>query len=294
MLEQVGLYNDLSDELRKKLEDRVVSFGDQVQYRFDISHPNPDPQKYNGETIWPSNYTLDPKTFMITDADEKRPNKSKIKRIGLVDKIDPEKGHPISFHKIMIRESQYGVLTLTLTNPEDFQKAMFIELHPKHVTGMFYDKNSPAKIQRIDAYAEAKEKRDERSERRKALKIVDDMKETGVREFAAAMLWDHNADITILRDKMEEYAESQSAEFNKLMTGGKKLKYQALVKMALDRGDLVFEPLEYKFMWRSGEVMAILTEVADKNHVESAAQWLVAGDERSVAAAKKLEGLTAK
>lgn len=291
MLEQAGVFNDLSPALRKKLQDRVQGFGDQVQYKFDISHPNPDPSFYNGDIVWPRSYALSPKTFSVRDDSEKREGKSMSKKIGLVDKTD-DKGSPASFHSVRVTEGMRGILTLDLTKVEDFNKAMFIELHPENTDGLFPDKNGSKKITRIDVVADAKKKTESRNEKKKAYKLIEAMTDKDVKQFAAAMMWDDTVAIEVIKEMVEEYAESLPEEFNKLAENTNRLKYQALAKKALDRGDWVFDPLEYKFIWRSGEPAVMLTERADRNYIEAVAEWLLTGDQRSVDAAKKLEGLT--
>lgn len=78
-LEQVAHYNNLSSKLRKELEEKLKSFGKTVRYKFDISKPNPDPSKYNGDIVWPNKYTLDPAVWDIIDPYEEN-GKSKSKR----------------------------------------------------------------------------------------------------------------------------------------------------------------------------------------------------------------------
>ena len=66
-LEAVAHYNNLSPKLRKELEEKIKGFGKAVRYKFDISKHNPDPDKYNGEVVWPNTYTLDPCVWNIVD-----------------------------------------------------------------------------------------------------------------------------------------------------------------------------------------------------------------------------------
>src|ERR1700753_1069 len=123
MLERRGLYNDLSPELRRKLTERIKSFGNEVTYSFDISHENPDPEKYNGKILWPSIYTLDPLIFDVNDKDEKRDDRSKIKKIGLVLSVDRD-GNMTDYRRVRVRGEQRGVLRLDLeNNPEDIETA---------------------------------------------------------------------------------------------------------------------------------------------------------------------------
>ena len=84
-LENFAHYNDLSPKLRLELEKKVESFGRVVRYKFDIAKPNPDPSRYNGDTIYPNIYTLDPTRFALQDPYEDRDDKAKTKTIALID-----------------------------------------------------------------------------------------------------------------------------------------------------------------------------------------------------------------
>ena len=138
MLQQQGIYNDFTDELRAEIDKKIEGFGKKMRIKFDISKPNPDPAKYNGNTIYPFLYTLDPKTFKITDPYEKRPGKQKVKNVGIVDKIN-EKGDVASFKCVRISERMKGVLELDLAVPEQLEMAEYVLLHPKLKEGKYMD-----------------------------------------------------------------------------------------------------------------------------------------------------------
>lgn len=67
MLEQVNKWNDLSPKLRERLVKKVESFGEKVRYKFEIENVNPDPEKKDGEFIYPMKWTLGAVTFDIVD-----------------------------------------------------------------------------------------------------------------------------------------------------------------------------------------------------------------------------------
>src|SRR6201989_2895221 len=149
MLENVMHFNDLSPKLRKKLQKEIETYGAEVKYNFAISSENPDPDKYNGKVIWPSLYTLDPVIFDIYDEDEDRPNKSKSKKIAIIDGMD-EKGVPNLFGRIRVEGRYEGVLRLDMTKREDMEKAAQLLLHPKMSGGLFQDKNRVPIVSRVD------------------------------------------------------------------------------------------------------------------------------------------------
>jgi hypothetical protein len=290
LLQQIKHYNDLSPKLREKLEEKIKGFGKYVSYRFDIEKPNPDPTKYNGATIWPNVYTLDPATFQIIDKDEDRKDKSKSKTIALIDKLDND-GKPERFRKIRVNARDKGILRLNLEeNPEDVDYAMWMELHPKHKGGMFSDRTKQQIFSRVDANALAKEQRDQRSARKIAMDTAEKMSDAEIQEFADAMQWDGEVDI--LRNMVEETAETTPAMFNDLVKS-KKVKFQAAIKRAVDKNLISYDPVDCRLSWAStGQAIIALGSTVDgKNDFERFAEWFMTAGDVADKAFKKLQSL---
>lgn len=288
-LAQVGRYNDFSPKFRDELEKKVASFGKVVQYSFDIANENPDPLKASGKKVYPSRYTLDPVTFFITDPYEDRPNKQKLKQVGLVKTIN-DKGEPDSFHRIRILEGSAGVMRYDLENQEDLNIVMLLELHPKLKGGKFADKTKRQIVERIDLEKVATEKRTERTSRLKALNVAQEMSDADVVQFADAMMWEH-ATPAENRNRVEELAETNPIFFNKLVEG-KDLEYQATIKRALDARIIAFDPAEYNFLWASTQQLVVkLQPSLDKNEVQVMSDWLQTSGEKANEVYKKIKGM---
>jgi hypothetical protein len=292
-LENFAHFNDLSPKLREELEQKVESFGKSVRYRFDIARPNPDPEKYNGGTVYPNMYTLDPTKFTIQDSYENRDGKSKTKNIGLVDDgFINDNGLPERFKKVKVSGSEKAILKLnTADNRDDFYMAMMLEMHPKLKGGKFADKNLHPIISRIDENAAAREARTERSERLKALNVAQAMSDTELIDFADAMQWDSSENSEILRNKVEELADSNPIYFNDLVQG-KSIEYQSLIKQAINKDLISFEHGEYKFMW-SGNQQTItnLSPTGKKNEIEKLSEWMQTSGNKGDDLYKKLKSL---
>lgn len=286
LLQKVAHFNDLSPQLRAELEKKIAGFGKHVRYKFDISHPNPDPTFHNGKILWPNVYTLDPTVWSIKD-----PHDKVSKRVALIDGID-EKGLPNKYRKIRIHERQKGILSLDLEeNPEHVDIAMAIELHPKLSGGQFSDKTKKQVITRIDEQATAKQQREERSARSKARRAAEELSPADVVNFADAMMWDSTQDEVVLRNTIEELAETNPEFFNELIEG-KSIEYQALVKQALDRKIWLFDPAEYKFSWAGNfQTITMFPNVGDKNEVQKMAEWLQVGGQKADEVYKKTKAL---
>jgi len=287
-------FNDISPELRKKLEERVKGFGKTVRYKFDISSENPDPQKHDGKVIWPNQYILDPATFYIQDTLEKREGKSKSKRIGLILETDYENGHLKikKYDKIKVDGKYKGVFTLQLEEiPEHFEYALYLEMHPKLTGGDFADKSKRQMISRIDEKAAATEARKVRSDRKKALDAVEGMSDKQLIDFADAMMWDSSQDPNVLRNLAEELAETDPVYFNDKVEG-KTVEYQAAVKQALNKQVIMFDPADRSFSYASNkQKIVILPPISGKNEVEQFAEWIQVGGSKEKAVYEQIKTL---
>lgn len=278
-LQQAGRYNDLSPKLRKELEDKVKGFGKTVRYKFDIANPNPDPQKTNGEFVYPTIYSLQPAVFTIRDPYEDRTEKQKTKEICLTDGLFNDNGNPSKFGKVKIHATQRGVYELLLErNPEHFEIAMYLELHPKLKGGEFSDEMQRQVVSRIDENEAAVTERKERTARKKAMDLAADMSDEQIKQFALAMLWDETDELEVLRNRVELAAETTPDLFNDLMEG-KKVEYQAAVKKALNKKIIAFDPAEYKFAWTGNkQPIVILNNISGKGENEQLAEWFESGE----------------
>lgn len=290
MLQKHGHFNDLSAKFRKEMEDKINALGKKVKFKFNISHENPDPAKYNGDTVWPNMYTLDPRTFRITDPYEDRPNVSKSKEIGLVDKVDND-GKPISFNRIRILEREKGMKSFDTTKPEEYDQVLYLLLHPKLKDGRFQNANKHFVFEMIDEHKEAKFRKERRDAKLKAGAIAREMDEKKIIEFASAMMWDTSEDPDILKDRVEELAETKPEFFNDFISG-KNVEYQAVVRRALDNQIIGFDPAEFKYIWASNQqLITVLSPMGDKNHIEKLSDWLQTGGQKSDQIYKRIKEL---
>lgn len=290
LLDNIAHFNELTDEMRSNLEEKIKSYGKVVRYKFDIAKPNPDPQKYNGENIYPKMYTLDPCIFSIIDDKDKRPGK-RSKKIALIDQTD-EKNIPNRFRKIRVDGGDKGLYTLNiLSNQDHFQYAMYLELHPKNRNGMFPDANAHQVFARIDELAYATTQRTERTLKLKALNIAQGMSDAEVVSFADGMVWDSTDEMGLLRNKVEDLAET-NPEFFTEVANGKSMEYRAAVKRGLDKQIIGFDPAEYKFIWTNNkQPIVLLQQVDGKSHVEQMADWIERDGDKGSKFYEKLKGL---
>lgn len=291
MLEQVAHWNDLSPKLRNKLEDKINALGSKVVFKFHISRENPDPEKYNGSTIWPNIYTLDPATFDVTDKEEDRKDKTKQKKIGLIKTVD-EKGLPTSFYKIKLQSRDAGRLVFDLENEEHRTQVALLLLHPKMKGGDFMDKNKQQVFELVDLNREASENRAKRDAKFEAYAAAKAMTEQEILDYASAMVWDETEEIGLLRDRVEADAQENPDLFFDLRKS-KTLEYQSTIKRALDKGIISVNPVDGKFTWTSNQqtITTLGGNNGSKNDVERFAEYLSTGGKNADEAYKKIKSL---
>jgi hypothetical protein len=151
-------------------------------------------------------------------------------------------------------------LQLDLTDPEDKEKCLLLELHPKHTGGMFFDKTKGQGVfQRIDEVALARANKSNRALRLAAMNVVDSFDEAEARAFVSALGNDENRDIDILNEELAELAEKQPQVFTKEFNTGNWFM-RATLKRAFDKQIIVHHPVEDKVTFTSSqELIGILT-----------------------------------
>ncbi len=300
MLDHEEMYNDLSPRLRDTLEERINSFGQKVRYKFNLARKNPDPTKYNGDIIYPSLYNLDPCTFKITDTLEDRQGKQKIKNIGIIKSIEKnDRGVSVfQFHRIRIPAIQKGILSFDLSKEEDKTFVAALELHPKNGNGLFPNPQMIPMFNRVDETKLATEKRAERSARKKAMDVVEAMSDKDIVQFADGMAtdeWDSTQDIELLKNKLEELAETTPSLFNDLVAG-KKMEYKAAIKRAIDSGVLSHNPATGSLSWSTTQqpIISLGMGFGDKTDIERFADWFMESGKRGDEAYAKIKSLAKK
>lgn len=304
MLEQEGIYNDLSPALREKLEARLNSFGKIVRYKFNLARPNPDPQKYNGAFVYPSLYNLHPVQWKITDNDETKERlqagKQKVKNIGVIDKIEKDdRGNPIyRFVRVKISDLEKGIKTFDMDNEDERAIVASLELHPKNGNGLFPNKQMISMFSRIDEGQLASKERAERSARKKAMDIAENMNDKEVLDFADGMAtdeWESSQDIDLLRNKVEKLAETNPELFNDKVHS-KQMEIQATIKKAIDNRVFSHNPADGSLMWANTQqvIISLGMNFGDKNDIERFGEWFVTAGKKADDIYKKVKSLIEK
>jgi len=295
-----GILNDLSPELQKRLEAQIDSFGNVVRFKFDIANPDPDPEKKaTGAVIYPFLWTLDPVVFNIIDKEEKREGKGKSKKIGIVDEWtnNDKEGLSVKYRRIRVPSVNMGIQTYDLTKTEDRENVCYLLIHPKLSGGEFADATKRPIITRIDEQSAATEQRLLRTARKKAMDVAEEMSDKDIIDFCDAMSggnnveWDSSQDMGVLRNKVEALAEADPKYFNDKVEG-KNVEYQALIKQAMNKKVISFNPAEHNFIWvGNNQVVASLSPASQKNEIEQLADIFQTGGAKMEETYKKVKSL---
>lgn len=273
MLDQTGtkpVYNNLSPQLREKLEKKAADSGRYVKYKFAIAKRNPDGEmKTGGEYLYPLRWALTPVTYSITD-----PHDGLRKRIGMIKALK-EFGSPSdSFRRVVLDEQFAGILTLDLQSQDDQDAFMYLEMHPKLEGGDFRDTNQMAVFRRIDDIKEAKTALTTKQNRANAMFVASQMTVKEIKDFACAMGWDEHLDESIQRDKIMDLADKDPDWFRNFIDN-KSIEYRAVIKRAMDNNIIAWQPVENKFVWASNnQTIAILDRCEDGKVLERMSDWL--------------------
>jgi|HubBroStandDraft_2_1064218.scaffolds.fasta_scaffold00002_107 hypothetical protein len=272
MLKAFKDYNNLSPELRKRLNENRELVGKTAKYKFYIAHKNPDGQHLaDGEYIYPAVYTLTPVTYEVLD-----PGDKVYKPVGMARGMERYgEVEEIRFGRISLPERLQGFLWLDLNSREHIEMFEFLEMHPKMEGGMFRDKNSPAMFVRLDELKEAKTKNQRKELRSAALMYATRMAEKDVRDFAAAMNWNELEDLDILKDRLTDIAD-KDPEFFRKFVDDPSVEYKAIIRRAIDANVISWVPVENKFIWTSnGTTIALLDKTEGDKYFDRMSDWFI-------------------
>lgn len=304
MLENDGIYNDLSPELRLKLTARLESFGKKVRYKFNLARPNPDPEKYNGAIIYPSLYFLHPVQWKITDNDETKERltagKQKVKNIAIIESSEIDKNGNKSYRYFgeRIAGIEKGLKEYDMENDDHVNIVAYLELHPKMKDGLFQNKQMVPVFERIDEGAMARNERAERTSRKKAMDAAELMSDAEVVEFAEGMAtdeWNSSQEMLYLRNKVEKMAEEEPGLFNDLVNSDS-MKTRSIIKRAINSGVITYNPADCSLSWASTQqqIISLGLSATGANDIERLADWFLQSGDKATAALKKIKSLNEK
>jgi hypothetical protein len=167
-------------------------------------------------------------------------------------------------------------LKLDLTDSATHDTFGYLEMHPDMENGMFADKNKVRfPIRRVDKVQDAQKSYGTREKRITAASVAMNYTQAEARDFAAAIGWDENEDLTVLKENILQMAEEQTDDFTKIAESN--IVYKSTIKRAITKQVIEFVPMENKFVWASNkQTVAVLerTDGSPRDTVERLCEWL--------------------
>lgn len=175
-------------------------------------------------------------------------------------------GSPV-FGRIFFESASGGMITLRAGMRSEEELYEYLSLCNYNSSNPHRSLDVSPIFERLNPVANAENKRKARSTRRQALNIAADMNATTCREFAAAMGWDDGQELALLRDRIEEYADSKPTEFIK-KSKNKQNSLSALIARSQKAGEITFDTKTNSWKWRgSDEVVCSVARGTDKVNI---------------------------
>ena len=230
---------DLLNNLPEKHKPVKLKADETVVYRLTTIKPDPHNQ---GRFLIPASINV-PAFDEVVIEDETYP-------IGYVEKVTPD-GEAI-FGEIIITKNMGGMLALRGNNPKHRRMYEYIELCSWNRSSKFRTPSKNAFIERIDEGKSSEANRAERRELMEALNAASSLKKDELKAVAASLGMNTNKEESILRDRIEDYAETNPSEFM-LIAKQKTNKIQSILREAVDLQIVKHEPNLAKFVWKESK-----------------------------------------
>ncbi len=156
----------------------------------------------------------------------------------------------VTFHDLNLTKEAGGCITLIGGTIAHQQKYEYLMLSNFRKNNPERDTDFPALYELVDPEAMSKTRRASRSLRLKAMDYADGMSEDEVFTFAGANGWKTTDSIAMLRDQVENYAETNPDVFLKVASNRHNI-IKADIQSALDNGILVWDKVKSQFTWRT-------------------------------------------
>ena len=156
-------------------------------------------------------------------------------------------GRP-QFGEIWFEKEFNGMLVLSGDKRRDAEMYQYLELTNYNASNPNRVDDSRVIFERVDPAKKAESKRKERNAKRTAINMAAEMSASDVRNFASSMGWDESQDLVVLRDKVEEFAETKPSQFVKQVKN-KQNEIKALVNRATKAKAIKFDTKTNSWTW---------------------------------------------
>jgi hypothetical protein len=242
-MKKTELYNQLSDKLVKST---MLKPGQSVTYRLtNIQKSSLDPTRL----AIPAAKNV-PATDTIFDEE-----KGEYVDIAAVRAVDGQGNH--TFHEIFFYSNMAGHMILQGGRAVDQEIHSYLSLCDYNASKPNRDTSKDAIFELVDEEAKAEKESRTRNIRREALNAAADMSAEDVKTYAAAMGKDDTKAVSVLRNELEEMADTNPQDFLNLINN-KQAVVTATVNRAIKKGVILFNQEQSRFEWPNKEVILVV------------------------------------
>lgn len=252
-MRKTNLYNGVSESLVKKT---MLKPGEQVVYRLYNMQKNPmNPEKI----AIPSAKNVPP---VDTIWDEE---KGEYIDIACIKSVDAQGNH--NFQEIFFYGNMAGHLILQGGRAFDQEIHTYLTLCDYNASKPNRDTTKEIIFERVDEEVKAEKESRTRNIRREALNAAADLTPEEVKDYAAALGKDDSKPVKVLRNELEEMADSQPEDFMSLINN-KQAVMKATINRALKKNVLVFNEEQSRFEWPNKEAILTVARTTGSDAIE--------------------------
>lgn len=252
-MRKTNLYNGVSESLVKKT---MLKPGEQVVYRLYNMQKNPmNPEKI----AIPSAKNVPP---VDTIWDEE---KGEYVDIACIKSVDAQGNH--NFQEIFFYGNMAGHLILQGGRAFDQEIHTYLTLCDYNASKPNRDTTKEIIFERVDEEVKAEKESRTRNIRREALNAAADLTPEEVKDYAAALGKDDSKPVKVLRNELEEMADSQPEDFMSLINN-KQAVMKATINRALKKNFLVFNEEQSRFEWPNKEAILTVARTTGSDAIE--------------------------
>lgn len=247
-MKKTELYNQLSDKLIKST---MLKPGQTVTYRLHGIQKNPlDPSRLAipaAKNVPPVDTIYDEEQEQFVD-------------IAAVRAVDGQGNH--TFHEIFFYSNMAGHIILTGGRSVDQEIHSYLSLCDYNASKPNRDTTKEPIFELVDEAATAEVASRTRNIRREALNAAADLSPEDVKTYAAALGHDDTKPVGVLRNTLEEMADTDPKSFLDLINN-KQAVVTATVNRAMKKGVIVFNQEQSRFEWPNKEVILVVARTGN-------------------------------
>jgi hypothetical protein len=180
--------------------------------------------------------------------------------IAAVKSVDAQGNH--IFHHIEFLASMHGVLELVGGRASDQEIHSYLCLCDYNASKEGRDITKEAIFERIDEEAKAEELSYTRNLKREALNTAADLSADDVRNYIAARGGDDTRPLKVLRNELEDFADTNPKDFMDLIKNTT-VTHKATLQRAITKGVIIFNEEQSMYEWPNKEPILTVSRGSD-------------------------------